>query len=69
MYIGSICGQQLFRSLRAHQRSSDQMKILKDQSAIYIYIFSGDHELTSNSIDFTKVCKLSNFYQLYYFCY
>ena len=32
-YIGSICGQQLFRSLRAHQRSSDQMKILKDQSA------------------------------------
>ena len=32
-YIRSICGQQLFRSLRAHQRSSDQMKILKDQSA------------------------------------
>ena len=32
-YIGSICGQQLFRSLRAHQRSLDQMKILKDQSA------------------------------------
>ena len=31
--IGSIYGQQLFRSLRAHQRSSDQMKILKDQSA------------------------------------
>ena len=29
----SICGQQLFCSLRAHQRSSDQMKILKDQSA------------------------------------
>ena len=29
----SICGQQLLRSLRAHQRSSDQMKILKDQSA------------------------------------
>ena len=29
----SICGQQLFRFLRAHQRSSDQMKILKDQSA------------------------------------
>ena len=25
-------GQQLFRSLRVHQRSSDQMKILKDQS-------------------------------------
>ena len=32
-YIRSICGQQLFRSLRADQRSSDQMKILKDQSA------------------------------------
>ena len=29
----SICGQQLFRSLRAHQRSSDQLKILKDQTA------------------------------------
>ena len=28
-----ISGKQLFRSLRAHQRSSDQMKILKDQSA------------------------------------
>ena len=33
IYIRSICGQQLFCSLRAHQRSSDQMKILKDQSA------------------------------------
>ena len=33
IYIRSICGQQLFRSLRAHQCSSDQMKILKDQSA------------------------------------
>ena len=33
IYIRSICGQQLFRSLRAHQRSSDQVKILKDQSA------------------------------------
>ena len=32
IHIGSICRQQLFRSLRAHQRSSDQMKILKDQS-------------------------------------
>ena len=31
--IRSICRQQLFRSLRAHQYSSDQMKILKDQSA------------------------------------
>ena len=31
--MGSICRQQLFRSLRAHQRSSNQMKILKDQSA------------------------------------
>ena len=29
----SICRQQLFCSLRAHQYSSDQMKILKDQSA------------------------------------
>ena len=29
----SICRQLLFHSLRAHQRSSDQMKILKDQSA------------------------------------
>ena len=28
----SICGQQLFHSLRAHQRSPDQMKIWKDQS-------------------------------------
>ena len=27
MCIRSICGQQLFRSLRPHQRSSDQMKI------------------------------------------
>ena len=33
MYTRSICGQQLFRSLRAHQYSSDQKKILKDQSA------------------------------------
>ena len=33
IYMRSICGKQLFRSLRAHQRSSDQMKILKDQSA------------------------------------
>ena len=33
IYIRSICGQQLFRSLRANQRSLDQMKILKDQSA------------------------------------
>ena len=29
----SICGQQPFRSLRAHQHSSNQIKILKDQSA------------------------------------
>ena len=28
-----MCRQQLFRSLRAHQYSSDQMKILKDQTA------------------------------------
>ena len=28
----SICGQQLFCSLRAHQSSSDQMEILKNQS-------------------------------------
>ena len=33
IYIRSMCGQQPFRSLRAHQHSSDQMKILKDQSA------------------------------------
>ena len=33
IYIRSICGQQLFRSVRAHQPSSDQMKILKDQCA------------------------------------
>ena len=31
--IRSICRQQLCRFLRAHQYSSDQMKILKDQSA------------------------------------
>ena len=31
--IRSICIQQLFRSLRAHQYSSDQKKILKDQIA------------------------------------
>ena len=31
--IKSICRQQLFCSLRAHQHSSNQMKILKDQSA------------------------------------
>ena len=29
----SVCGQQLFRSLGAHQHSSDQMKMLKEQSA------------------------------------
>ena len=29
----SICGQQMFLFLGAHQRSSDQIKILKDQSA------------------------------------
>ena len=33
IYTRSICVQQLFRSLRAHQYSSDQKKILKDQSA------------------------------------
>ena len=57
IYIGSICRQQLFRSLRAHQRSSDQMKILKDQSTqtttravgnvniyIYIYIYIYAHD-------------------------
>ena len=33
IYTHTICIQQLFRSLRAHQHSSDQMKILKDQSA------------------------------------
>ena len=33
IYIRSICRQQLFRSLRAHQYSSDQNKILKGQSA------------------------------------
>ena len=31
-FIRSICGQQLIRSLISYQRSSDQMKILKDQS-------------------------------------
>ena len=33
VYIRSICTQQLFRSLRAHQYSSDQKKILKNHSA------------------------------------
>ena len=33
LYIRSICRQQLFPSLRAHQCSSDQKKILKDESA------------------------------------
>ena len=33
IYIRSTCGLQLFRSLRARQHSSDQMKMLKDQSA------------------------------------
>ena len=47
--IRSIRRQQLFRSLRAHKRGSDQIKILKDQSAhtttravgvaIYIHIY------------------------------
>ena len=45
----SIYGQQLFRSLRAHQRSSNQMKILTDKTAqtttrvvgvAYIYIYA-----------------------------
>ena len=31
-YIRSICIQQLFCSLRAHQYTSDKKKILKDQS-------------------------------------
>ena len=31
--IWSICRQQIFCCLRAHQYSSDQMKVLKDQSA------------------------------------
>ena len=31
-YVRSICGQQLFRTLRTHQRSSNQLKILQDQS-------------------------------------
>ena len=34
----SICIQQLFRSLRAHQYSSDQKKILKDLIYMYLYI-------------------------------
>ena len=33
IYTRSICREQLFRSLRAHQYNSDKMKILKDQSA------------------------------------
>ena len=33
IYTRSICRQQLFCSLRAHQYSSDQKKILKDQIA------------------------------------
>ena len=49
--IRSISRQQLFHYLRAHQRSSDQMKVMKDQSEcsyyyqssgrsnIYIYIY------------------------------
>ena len=32
IYIRSVCRQQLFRSLKAHQYSSDQKKILRDQS-------------------------------------
>ena len=36
----SICGEQLFCCLRAHQHSSNQIKILKDQRVfIYIYIY------------------------------
>ena len=34
-----ICGQQLFRSLRTHQSSSDQMKILKDNSTQTTRVF------------------------------
>ena len=33
IYIRPIYRQQLFRSLKAHQHSSDQKKILKDYSA------------------------------------
>ena len=33
IYIQSICRQQLFCSLRVYQYSSDQKKILMDQSA------------------------------------
>ena len=33
LIIRSICAQQPFHSLRAHQHSSDQIKILKEQSA------------------------------------
>ena len=51
----SICRQQLFRSLRAHQYSSDQKKILKDQSG-----------QTTATADMFNSCILSyNFVCLY----
>ena len=60
VYIQSICRQQLVCSLRAHQYSSDQIQILKDQIAqttarivsieycIYIYIYIYIYELCTN---------------------
>ena len=48
-YIRSICGQQLFRSLRAHHCSSHQMKLLKDQSA----------QATTRAVGITHACGYS----------
>ena len=39
MFIRSVCGQQLFRPLRAHQQSSDKIKILRIYMYLKIYMY------------------------------
>ena len=72
----SVCRQQLFRSLRAHQYSSDQKKILKDQraqitatadmfnSCIFSYNFICLY--TSLFEDVTKTRHFKNFISSFY---
>ena len=68
----SICRQQLFLSFRAHQRSWDQIKILKDQSAhtttravgiaIYTYI---NFKAINNVLDAKIVLKTHFFIKIF----
>ena len=63
----SICGQQLLRCLRAHQRSSDQMNILKDQSAKTISQVLYNENVHYKNVLAEKKLKLS-FLLAYNFC-